>query len=57
MTAKEVIEIVEGSDLWATLAPKEKQEAVAHALKITELTTNYENVKNAVSEVYSELQA
>jgi len=38
------------------LAPKEKQEAVAHALKITQLSTKEENVKNAVGEVYLELQ-
>jgi hypothetical protein len=55
MTAKEVIEIVKESNLWATLAPKEKQEAVEHALKITQLSTKEENVKNAVGEVYLEL--
>jgi hypothetical protein len=57
MTAKEVIEIVKESNLWATLAPKEKQEAVAYAMKITQLTTKEEDVKNAVGEVYLELQA
>jgi hypothetical protein len=57
MTAKEIIEIVKESNLWATLAPKEKQEAVAHALKITQLSTKEEDVKNAVGEVYLELQA
>ncbi len=55
MTAKEVIEIVKESNLWVTLAPKEKQEAVAHALKITQLSIKEENVKNAVGEVYLEL--
>jgi hypothetical protein len=57
MTSKEVIKIVKESNLWATLASKEKQEAVAHALKITQLTTKEETVKNAVGEVYLELQA
>jgi len=53
MTAKEVIEIVKES----MLSPKEKQEAVAYALKITQLSTKEEDVKNAVGEVYLELQA
>jgi hypothetical protein len=57
MTAKEVIDIVKESNLWATLAPKEKQEAVTHALKITQLSTKEENITNTVGEVYSKLEA
>jgi hypothetical protein len=37
MTAKEIIEIVKESKLWASLTEKEKQEAINHALKITSL--------------------
>jgi hypothetical protein len=55
MTTKEVVEIVKESNLWETLTIKEKQEAVAHALKITQLLTKEENVKNTVGEVYLEL--
>jgi hypothetical protein len=33
MTAKEVIEIVKESNLWAPLTEKEKQEVIRHALK------------------------
>jgi hypothetical protein len=54
MTAKEVIEILKESHLWPTLAPKEKQEAVAHALKITHLSVHEDNLKNTVGEVYWE---
>ena len=57
MTAKEVIEIVKESKLWESLTQKEKQEAVAHALKITQLSTKEENEKNTVGEVYLELQS
>jgi len=56
MMAKEVIEIVKESNLWEVLTRKEKQEAVAHALKITQLSTTDENVKNTVGEVYLELE-
>jgi hypothetical protein len=55
MTAKQMIEIVKESNLWATLSQTEKQEAVAHALKITQLSTKDKNVKSAVGEVYLEL--
>jgi len=55
MTAKEVIEIVKESNLWEMLSRKEKQEAVAHALKITELSTKDETTDNTVGEVYLEL--
>ena len=50
MTAKEVIEILKESSLWPTLAPNEKQAAVAHALKIVQITE--ENIRNTVGEVY-----
>jgi hypothetical protein len=35
MTEKEVIEIVQESNLWESLTQNEKQEAINHALKIT----------------------
>jgi len=54
MTAREVIEILKESHLWATLAPKEKQEAVAHALKITHLSSQEDTISNIVGEVYLE---
>jgi len=54
VTVKEIIEILKESNLWETLAPKEKQEAVAHALRITQTATQEENIKNIVGEVYLE---
>ena len=54
MTVKEVIEIIRESNLWGTLAPKEKQEAIAHALRITQTSTQEEDIKNIVGEVYLE---
>jgi hypothetical protein len=35
MTEKEVIEIVQESNLWESLTQNEQQEAINHALKIT----------------------
>jgi len=35
MTEKDVIEIVQESNLWESLTQNEKQEAINHALKIT----------------------
>jgi hypothetical protein len=55
MTVKEVIEIVKESNLWGTLAQKEKQEVLLHALEVTQLSTKKENIKNIVGEVYSAL--
>ncbi len=37
MIAKEVIEIVKESELWAPLTEKEKQEVIKHALKSAQL--------------------
>ena len=54
MTVKEIIEILKESNLWGALAPKDKQEAVAHALRITHTATQEENIKNIVGEVYLE---
>ncbi len=54
MTVREVIEILKESSLWGTLAPNEKQEAVAHALRITKTSTQEENIKDIVGEVYLE---
>jgi hypothetical protein len=56
MTAKEVIEIVKESNLWVTLAPKEKQEAINHALRINQLSITDENLRTTVGEVYLELK-
>jgi len=36
MTEKEVIEIVRESHLWESLSQNEQQEAITHALKITQ---------------------
>lgn len=36
MTEKEVIEIVQESNLWESLTQNEQQEAISHALKITQ---------------------
>jgi hypothetical protein len=36
MTEKEVIEIVQESNLWESLTQNEQQEALTHALKITQ---------------------
>jgi hypothetical protein len=36
MTQKEVIDIVKESNLWESLTQIEKQEAINHALKITQ---------------------
>ena len=36
MTEKEVIEIVQESNLWESLSQNEQQEAINHALKITQ---------------------
>ena len=55
MTAKEVIEIIKESNLWGTLTSKEQQEAVSHALKITQLSIKEDDIKNNVGEVYLEL--
>ena len=42
MTQKEVIEIVQESNLWESLTQKEKEEVINHALKITHLSKTKE---------------
>ena len=50
MTQKEVLEIVRESKLWESLTQKEKQEAVNHALRITQLSTTEEKIGTNVDE-------
>ena len=56
MTAKEVIEIVKESKLWAPLTEKEKQEVIKHALKSTGLSIAEEDIQSTVGKVYLELK-
>jgi len=42
MTQKEVIEIVKESKLWESLTQKEKQEAINHALNISQFSITEE---------------
>ena len=56
MTQKEVIEIVKESNLWESLTQKERQEAITHALKITQVSMTDENIRNTVGEVYLGLE-
>jgi hypothetical protein len=44
MTQKEVLEIVKESKLWESLTQKEKQEAINHALRITDLSIAEGNI-------------
>jgi hypothetical protein len=44
MTQKEVLEIVKESKLWGSLTPSEKQDAINHALRITQLTITEEDI-------------
>jgi hypothetical protein len=50
MTRKEVVEIVKESGLWESLTQKEKQEAINHALNITQLSTTEENIRTHFGE-------
>jgi len=50
MTQKEVLEIVKESKLWESLTQKEKQEAIKHALRITQLSITEENIETNVGE-------
>ena len=50
MTQNEVLEIVKESKLWGSLTQKEKQEAVNHALRITQLSIPEENIGTNVGE-------
>jgi hypothetical protein len=52
MTAKEVIEIVKESNLWAPLTEKEKQEVIRHALKSSQPSLTEGDIENSVGEVY-----
>jgi hypothetical protein len=52
MTAKEVIEIVRESNLWAALTEKEKQEVIKHALKGSQPSMTEEAIDYIVGEVY-----
>jgi hypothetical protein len=50
MTQKEVLEIVKESKLWGSLTQKEKQEAINHALRITQLSITGENIGTNIGE-------
>ena len=50
MTQKEVLEIVKESKLWGSLTQKQKQEAISHALRITQLSITEENIGTNVGE-------
>jgi hypothetical protein len=56
MTAKEVIEIVRESKLWAPLTEKEKQEVIRYALKRTRSSIPEEDIGSTVGEVYLKLK-
>ncbi|SPQ00037.1 hypothetical protein NBG4_160002 [Candidatus Sulfobium mesophilum] len=51
MTAKEVIEILKESNLWAPLTEKEKQEVINHALKTCKPLAEAD-IEYIVGEVY-----
>ncbi len=55
MIAKEVIEIVKESELWAPLTEKEKQEVIKHALESAHLSITDGDIGTTVGEVYLEL--
>jgi len=50
MTQKEVIDIVKESNLWESLTQTEKQEAINHALKITQLSIPEEKTRTRVGD-------
>jgi hypothetical protein len=52
MTAREVIEIVSESNLWAPLTEKEKHEVINHALGSAQLSIPEEDIRYTVGEVY-----
>jgi hypothetical protein len=54
LTAKEVIEIVKESNLWAPLTQKERQEVIEHALKSAQSSITQEDIRATVGEVYLE---
>jgi hypothetical protein len=50
MTQKEVIDIVKESNLWESLTQIEKQEAINHALKITQFSITEEKTRTYVGD-------
>jgi hypothetical protein len=56
MTAKEVIEIVKESNLWAPLTDDERQEVIRHALKSSQPLMTEGDIEDSVGEVYSGLK-
>jgi hypothetical protein len=56
MTAKEIIEIVKESELWAPLTEKEKQEVIKHALKSAQLSITDGDIGATIGEVYLEVK-
>ena len=50
MTQKEVIDIVKESNLWESLTQTEKQEAINHALKITQISIPEEKTRTCVGD-------
>ena len=56
MTAKEVIEIVKESGLWAPLTESEKQEVIKHALKSAQLSIPEEDIRYTLGEVYLDVE-
>ena len=56
MTAKEIIEIVKESELWALLTEKEKHEVIKQALKSAQLSITDGDIGATVGEVYLELK-
>ena len=55
MNAKEVIEIVKESNLWASLTEKEKQAIIPLALKSVQISIRQEDIRYTVGEVYLEV--
>lgn len=56
MTAKEVIEIIKESNLWAPLAEKERQEVIKYAFKSAQLSIPEEDIRYTVGEVYLDVE-
>jgi hypothetical protein len=56
MTAKEVVEIVKESNLWAPLTEKEKQEVLRHALRCSQPSLTDGDIEDSVGEGYSGLK-
>ena len=56
MTAKEVIDIVKESNLWAPLTEKERQIVILHAFKSAQISIREEDIRYSVGEVYLEVE-